>query len=146
MEQGSEALGRAKKGLGRAKKGLLPRQRGLRRGQTGPGQLKTPPCGANPTLLCPPQALPLTPQAFRTGRKPFRARPPTLTGLWWLVGSAAMPKLHDLLCKYLLREALDPIGNVELEKPVAPLDEQRIDVFCELRPELPPPDSLPRAR
>ncbi len=57
-----------------------------------------------------------------------------------------MPKLHDLLCKYLLREALDPIGNVELEKPVAPLDEQRIDVFCELRPELPPPDSLPRAR
>ena len=132
MEQGSEALGRAKKGLGRAKKGLLPRQSGLRRGQTGPGQLN------------PPLAGPIRPSYAR--RKPSRSRPPTLTGLWWLVGSAAMPKLHDLLCKYLLREALDPIGNVELEKPVAPLDEQRIDVFCELRPELPPPDSLPRAR
>lgn len=54
-----------------------------------------------------------------------------------------MPKLHDLLCKHLLREALDPISTVELEKPVAPLDEQRIDVYCELRPELPPPDALP---
>jgi hypothetical protein len=54
-----------------------------------------------------------------------------------------MPKLHDLLCKHLLREALDPIGTVELEKPVAPLDEQRIDVYCELRPELPPPEALP---
>lgn len=54
-----------------------------------------------------------------------------------------MPKLHDLLCKHLLREALDPISNVELEKPVAPLDEQRIDVYCELRAELPPPDALP---
>ncbi len=54
-----------------------------------------------------------------------------------------MPKLHDLLCKHLLREALDPISTVELEKQVAPLDAQRIDVYCELRPELPPPDSLP---
>ena len=54
-----------------------------------------------------------------------------------------MLKLHDLLCKHLLREALDPISNVELEKPVAPLDEQRIDVYCELRSELPPPDALP---
>jgi hypothetical protein len=54
-----------------------------------------------------------------------------------------MPKLHDLLCKHLLREALDPISTVELEKPVAPLDEQRIDVYCELRAELPPPDALP---
>lgn len=54
-----------------------------------------------------------------------------------------MPKLHDLLCKHLLREALDPISTVELEKPVAPLDEQRIDVYCELRSELPPPESLP---
>lgn len=54
-----------------------------------------------------------------------------------------MPKLHDLLCKHLLREALDPISNVELEKPIAPLDEQRIDVYCELKPELPPPDALP---
>lgn len=53
-----------------------------------------------------------------------------------------MPKLHDLLCKHLLREALDPISAVELEKPVAPLDEQRIDVYCELRAELPPPDAL----
>jgi len=49
-----------------------------------------------------------------------------------------MPKLHDLLCKHLLREALDPISTVELEKPVAPLDEQRIDVYCELRAERPP--------
>ena len=54
-----------------------------------------------------------------------------------------MPKLHDLLCKHLLREALDAIGTVELEKPVAPLDEQRIDVYCELRPEQPSPDALP---
>jgi hypothetical protein len=54
-----------------------------------------------------------------------------------------MAKLHDLLCKHLLREALDPISNVELEKPVAPLDEQRIDVYCELRSEVPPPDALP---
>ena len=49
-----------------------------------------------------------------------------------------MPKLHDLLCKHLLREALDPISTVEIEKPVAPLDEQRIDVYshrrCSLRP------------
>ena len=54
-----------------------------------------------------------------------------------------MPKLHDLLCKHLLREALDPLGTVELEKPVAPLDEQRIDVYCELRAELPPPEAVP---
>jgi hypothetical protein len=54
-----------------------------------------------------------------------------------------MPKLHDLLCKHLLREALEPIGTVELEKAVALLDEQRIDVYCELREELPPPDALP---
>lgn len=54
-----------------------------------------------------------------------------------------MRKLHDLLCKHLLREALDPLGTIELEKPVAPLDEQRIDVYCELRPDLPPPDALP---
>lgn len=54
-----------------------------------------------------------------------------------------MPRLHDLLCKHLLREALDPLGTIELEKPVAPLDEQRIDVYCELRPDLPPPDALP---
>jgi len=53
-----------------------------------------------------------------------------------------MPKLHDLLCKHLLREALDPIGTVELEKPVAPLDEQRIDVYCELRAELPPAEAV----
>lgn len=53
-----------------------------------------------------------------------------------------MPKLHDLLCKHLLREALDPISTVELEKPVAPLDEQRIDVYCELRPELPAAEAL----
>lgn len=53
-----------------------------------------------------------------------------------------MPKLHDLLCKHLLREALDPISTVEIEKPVAPLDEQRIDVYCELRSELPPLDEL----
>ena len=54
-----------------------------------------------------------------------------------------MPKLHDLLCKHLLREALDPLGTVELEKPVAPLDEQRIDVYCELRAVLPPPEDVP---
>lgn len=54
-----------------------------------------------------------------------------------------MRKLHDLLCKHLLREALEPLGVVELEKPVAPLDEQRIDVYCELRPELPPPEAVP---
>lgn len=54
-----------------------------------------------------------------------------------------MRKLHDLLCKHLLREALDPIGTVELEKPVAPLDEQRIDVYCALRTERQPPDALP---
>ncbi|MFO0580301.1 MAG: hypothetical protein U1A78_40530 [Polyangia bacterium] len=54
-----------------------------------------------------------------------------------------MPKLHDLLCKHLLREALDPLGTIELEKPVAPLDEQRIDVYCELKSELPPPETLP---
>ena len=53
-----------------------------------------------------------------------------------------MPKLHDLLCKHLLREALDPLGNVELEKPVAPLDEQRIDVYCEIRDQPPPSGSL----
>ena len=43
---------------------------------------------------------------------------------------------------HLLREALDPISTVELEKPVAPLDEQRIDVYCELRPELPAAEAL----
>lgn len=53
-----------------------------------------------------------------------------------------MRKLHDLLCKHLLREALDPLSTVELEKPVAPLDEQRIDVYCELRAESPPADAL----
>lgn len=54
-----------------------------------------------------------------------------------------MPKLHDLICKHVLREALDPIGIVELEKPIAPLDEQRIDVYCELRSVLPDPELLP---
>jgi len=53
-----------------------------------------------------------------------------------------MRKLHDLLCKHLLREALDPLSTVELEKPVAPLDEQRIDVYCELRAESPPTEAL----
>jgi hypothetical protein len=54
-----------------------------------------------------------------------------------------MRKLQDVLRKHLLREALDPIAAVHLEKPVAPLDEQRIDAYCELRADLPPPEALP---
>ncbi len=54
-----------------------------------------------------------------------------------------MRKLQDVLRKHLLREALDPIATVQLEKPVAPLDEQRIDAYCELRPDPPPEDALP---
>lgn len=54
-----------------------------------------------------------------------------------------MAKLHDLICKHLLRAALEPLGTVEVEKPVAPLDEQRIDVYFELRPDPPPPGALP---
>jgi hypothetical protein len=53
-----------------------------------------------------------------------------------------MPKLHDLLCQHLLRETLDPISIVELEKTVAPLDERRIDVYCELQSNLALPDAL----
>ncbi len=54
----------------------------------------------------------------------------------------ATRKLQDLLRKHVLREALDPIAIVELEKTVAPLDEQRIDGYCELRAERPPPSEL----
>ena len=55
---------------------------------------------------------------------------------------APMLKLRDLLCKHVLQNALEPIATVELEKPVPALDEQRIDVYCELRAELPPPETV----
>src|SRR5689334_7638645 len=54
-----------------------------------------------------------------------------------------MRKLQDVLRKHILREALDPVATVELEKAVALLDEQRADGYCELRPDRPPESALP---
>jgi hypothetical protein len=50
-----------------------------------------------------------------------------------------MRALHDVLTKHLLEEALDPLGTIELEKPVAPLDEQRVDLYFEPRSGSDPP-------
>jgi hypothetical protein len=54
-----------------------------------------------------------------------------------------MRKLQDVLRKHILREALEPVATVELEKPIALLDEQRADGYCELRPDRPPESALP---
>jgi len=54
-----------------------------------------------------------------------------------------MRKLQDVLRKHILREALEPVAVVELEKTVALLDEQRADGYCELRPDRPPESALP---
>ena len=43
----------------------------------------------------------------------------------------------------VLREALEPVAVVELEKTVALLDEQRADGYCELRSDRPPEGALP---
>ncbi len=52
-------------------------------------------------------------------------------------------KLQDILRKHVLAEALDPVADVTLEKRVAPLDEQRVDAYCELRSDAPPGSALP---
>lgn len=54
-----------------------------------------------------------------------------------------MRKLQDVLRKHILREALEPVATVELEKAIALLDEQRVDGYCELRPDRPPESTLP---
>ena len=54
-----------------------------------------------------------------------------------------MRKLQDVLRKHILREALEPVAVVELEKTIALLDEQRADGYCELRPDRPPDSALP---
>lgn len=54
-----------------------------------------------------------------------------------------MRKLQDVLRKHILREALDPVAVIELEKAIALLDEQRADGYCELKPNRPPEDALP---
>lgn len=54
-----------------------------------------------------------------------------------------MRKLQDVLRKHILREALDPVAVVELEKAISLLDEQRADGYCELRPDRPPVSALP---
>lgn len=54
-----------------------------------------------------------------------------------------MRKLQDVLRKHILREALDPVAVVELEKALALLDEQYADGYCELKPDRPPEDALP---
>ena len=54
-----------------------------------------------------------------------------------------MRKLQDVLRKHILREALEPVAVVELEKPISLLDEQRADGYCELRPDRPPDLALP---
>lgn len=48
-----------------------------------------------------------------------------------------MAALHDLFAKNVLYEALDPIRRSEMEKPIAPLDEQFIDLYCEPLPGTP---------
>ncbi len=54
-----------------------------------------------------------------------------------------MRKLQDVLRKHILREALEPVAVVELEKALALLDEQYADGYCELKPDRPPEDALP---
>ncbi len=54
-----------------------------------------------------------------------------------------MRKLQDVLRKHILREALEPIAIVELEKAIALLDEQRADGYCELKHDRPPDEALP---
>ncbi len=55
----------------------------------------------------------------------------------------AAHKLQDILRKHVLAEALDPVADVTLEKRVAPLDEQRVDAYCELRKGALPGSALP---
>ena len=54
-----------------------------------------------------------------------------------------MRKLLDVYCKHLLQEALDPVDEVELEKPIASPDSQFVDVFCVPRPNRPAPQDVP---
>lgn len=54
-----------------------------------------------------------------------------------------MAALHDLFAKNVLYEALDAVRKSEMEKPIAPLDEQFIDVYCEPLPNPPPPEQVP---
>jgi len=54
-----------------------------------------------------------------------------------------MAALHDLYSKNVLYEALDTVRKSEMEKPIAPLDEQFIDVYCEPLPDAPPPEQVP---
>ncbi len=54
-----------------------------------------------------------------------------------------MAEQHDLFCKHLLFEALEPISRAEMEKPIAVLDAQYVDLYCEPLPERPSPDQLP---
>lgn len=54
-----------------------------------------------------------------------------------------MTALHDLFAKNVLYEALDVVRRSEMEKPIAPLDEQFIDVYCEPLPDAPPPEQVP---
>ena len=51
--------------------------------------------------------------------------------------------MHDLYAKNVLYEALDAVRKSEMEKPIAPLDEQFIDVYCEPLPDAPPPEQVP---
>lgn len=54
-----------------------------------------------------------------------------------------MAALHDLFAKNLLYEALDPVRKSEMEKPIAPLDEQYIDLYCEPLSEAPSAQQVP---
>jgi hypothetical protein len=54
-----------------------------------------------------------------------------------------MAALHDLYAKNLLYEALDVVRKSEMEMPIAPLDEQFIDLYCEPRQGAPPPEAVP---
>lgn len=54
-----------------------------------------------------------------------------------------MVALHDLYAKNVLYEALDVVRKSEMEKPIAPLDEQLVDLYCEPRLDAPPMEAVP---
>lgn len=54
-----------------------------------------------------------------------------------------MRLIQDVYSKKLLQEALDPVDVVELQKPIAPHDEQYSDVYCQPRPNRPPREEVP---
>ena len=54
-----------------------------------------------------------------------------------------MRNVQDVFVKKLLQEALEPVDAVQLQKPIAPHDEQYSDVFCKPLPDRPLRELVP---